>query len=247
MLKYTKKILEIYEDIQRKLYYMIPEKWDELYLYASIIDKPDRMSTGELFFYYIPKGILRKKPVSGYEIPTKFNLPEDEYLKLVDILYAKIKELRLEHKKTEKDAIWSNITIIMKNSKFKIDYDYEDLLNSDFGSYERHVLWRHYVLGITIEQCTKEEKEIIKRYETGAKVLARKESYEAGIYIKNIKNIVDYTTQTYDSGASNTKDIDYIADEEEKSKNKRNQILMNDEALEEMNNNEKNQNKYTIK
>ena len=64
MLKYTKKILEIYEDIQRKLYYMIPEKWQELYLYASIIDKPDRATSGELFFYYIPKGILRKKPVS---------------------------------------------------------------------------------------------------------------------------------------------------------------------------------------
>ena len=60
MLKHTKKIEEIYENIQRKLYYMIPEKWEELYLYASIIDKPDKTATGELFFYYIPKGILRK-------------------------------------------------------------------------------------------------------------------------------------------------------------------------------------------
>ena len=64
MLKHTKKIERIYEDIQRKLYYMIPEKWEELYLYASIIDKDDGTTTGELFFYYIPKGILRKKPVS---------------------------------------------------------------------------------------------------------------------------------------------------------------------------------------
>ena len=244
MLKYTKKILEIYEDIQRKLYYMIPEKWDKLFLYASIIDKPDRTSTGELFFYYIPKGILRKKPISGYEIPTKFNLPEGEYLKLVDILYARIKQLRMEHKKVETDGIWSNVTITIKDSKFKVEYDYEDLKNSDFNSYERHILWRHYVLGITIEQCTREEKEIIKRYETGAKVLARKETYEAGIYIKNIKNIVDYTTQTYDSGA---KDIDYIADEEKKSNSKKNQILMNDEILEEMNRkDEENKSKYTI-
>ena len=28
MLNHTKKIKEIYEDIQRKLFYMIPEKWD---------------------------------------------------------------------------------------------------------------------------------------------------------------------------------------------------------------------------
>ena len=171
-------------------------------------------------------------------------MPEGEYLKLVDILYAKIKELRLEHRKVEVDSVWSNVTIIIKGSKFEVDYDYEDLINSDFNSYERHILWRHYVLGITIEQCTREEKEIIKRYETGAKVLARKEHYESGIYIKNIRNIVDYTTQTYDNG---TKDIDYIADEEEKSKNKKNQILMNDEVLEEMNQSEEDKSRYTIK
>ena len=83
-------------------------------------------------------------------------MPEGEYLKLVDILYAKIKELRLEHRKVEVDSVWSNVTIIIKGSKFEVDYDYEDLINSDFNSYERHILWRHYVLGITIEQCTRE-------------------------------------------------------------------------------------------
>ena len=251
MLKHTKKIEEIYENIQKKLYYMVPEKWDELYLYASVIDKPNGTSTGELFFYYIPKGILRKKPVSGYEIPIKFNLDEKEYLKLVDILYAKIKELRFEQKKLDAEGIWSNLTLIIKNSKFKIMYDYEDLAKSDFNSYERHILWRHYILGIKIEQCTREEKSIIKRYETGAKVLARKEEYESGIYIKNIRNIVDYTTQNFDN---NTKDIEYIADEEKIVKNKKNQILMNKETMEEQKEDGKYQieikegnNKYQIK
>ncbi len=240
MLKHTKKIEEIYEDIQRKLYYMVPEKWDELYLYASVIDKPNGTSTGELFFYYIPKGILRKKPVSGYEIPTKFNLDENEYLKLVDILYAKIKELRFEQKKLDIEGIWSNLTLTIKNSKFKIIYDYEDLAKSDFNSYERHILWRHYILGISLEQCTREEKGIIKRYETGAKVLARREEYESGIYIKNIRNIVDYTTQSYDN---NTRDIEYIADEEKIVKNRKNQILMNEEVIKE----EEQDGKYQIK
>ena len=31
MLNHTKKVKEIYEDIQRKLFYMIPEKWDRNY------------------------------------------------------------------------------------------------------------------------------------------------------------------------------------------------------------------------
>ena len=87
-----------------------------------------------------------------------------------------------------------------------------------------------YILGIKIEQCTREEKSIIKRYETGAKVLARKEEYESGIYIKNIKNIVDYTTQNFDN---NTRNIEYITDEEKIVKNTKNQILMNEETIEE--------------
>ena len=60
MLKHTKKIKEIYEDIQRKLFYMIPEKWENLYLYSSVQDEDDGKQTGELFFYYIPKGILSR-------------------------------------------------------------------------------------------------------------------------------------------------------------------------------------------
>ena len=58
---------------------------------------------GELFFYYVPKGILKKKPVNVYEIPSKFNIDETEYLKLVDALYSKIKELR---KKCTKFALF---------------------------------------------------------------------------------------------------------------------------------------------
>ena len=79
MLNHTKKIKEIYEDIQKRLFYMIPEKWEKLYLYSSVIDKQNGEKTGELYFYYIPKGILRKKPVNVYEIPSKFNLDENDY------------------------------------------------------------------------------------------------------------------------------------------------------------------------
>ena len=63
----------MYEEIQRRLYYMIPEKWDKLYLYSSVIDMPNGEKKGELYFYYIPKGILKKKPVNVYE-NTKINL-----------------------------------------------------------------------------------------------------------------------------------------------------------------------------
>ena len=178
------------------------------------------------FFYYVPKGIFRKKPVNGYEIPARFNIDENEYLKLVDILYGKIKELRQEFKKKEfTDEMWSNITISIQNLKFRVEYDYDDLANSDFSSYERHVIWRVKYLEITPEQCSKEEKDIIRRYSIGAKNLPRKEFYEAGIYLHEMENLVGYTTQNYDT-TENT-------DNEELKKKKiiKNQILLSEEEL----------------
>lgn len=225
MLNHTKKIKEIYEDIQRKLFYMIPEKWDKLYLYSSVIDMPKKVQNGELFFYYIPKGIFKKNPVNVYEIPAKFNLEEKEYLKLVEILYDKVKELREEFRKSESGLIWSNITISIQNLKFKVEYGYEDLKNSDFNSYERHVIWRYQYLGIGPEQVNKTDREILKRYINGPKMMNRKEVYETGIYIQDIKNIVDYTTQNYES----IQNVEYVATRDEKIK--KNQILLSEEEI----------------
>ena len=86
-------------------------------------------------------------------------------------------------------------SMIIENSKFKVEYHYEDLKNNEFSSYERHVIWRYKYLNIGPEQVSKEEKEILKRYMLGAKTLDRKETYETGIYIRDIENIVDYTTE----------------------------------------------------
>ena len=219
MLKHTKKIKEMYEDIQRRIFYMIPEKWEKMYLYASVSDLIDRRQTGELFFYYIPKGIFKKNPVNVYEIPQKFNLDEKEYLKLVNILYEKIVALREEFKKIEVVPTWTNLTIMIQGIKFKVEYDYEDLTKSKFSNYERHIIWRYNFLGIKEEQMNKEERKIIEKYLLGEKVVRRRERYEEGIYIKNIKNIVDYDTESYDS----EQNIEYVATRDEKVIN---QIIM---------------------
>ena len=227
MLNHTKKIKQIYEDIQRKLYYMIPEKWDKLYLYSSVLDEPDKEGkTGELFFYYIPKGILKKRPVNVYEIPSRFNLEEASYLKLVEILYQRIKDLKNEFQKSESKEMWSNLTMSIHNLKFKVDYDYTDLSNSEFSSYERHVIWRYEYLGITETQLSKEEREILKKYVTSAKTLTRKEHYDTGIYIQDIENMVTYSTESYeDNNEEEKEEISYNI------KNK-NQILFSKEEME---------------
>ena len=227
MLKHTKKIKEMYQDIQQCIFYMIPEKWDKMYLYASVSDLIDGQKTGELFFYYIPKGIFKKNPVNVYEIPQKFNLDEKEYLRLVNILYKKIIQLRDEFKKIEIVPTWTNLTITIEGIKFKIEYDYEDLNKSKFSSYERHIIWRYNNLGIKKEQMNKKERQIIERYLLGEKVVRRRERYEEGIYIKNVKNIVDYDTENY----SNEQNIEYVAT---KNENIKNQIILSAKQIEEI-------------
>ncbi len=227
MLKHTKKIKEMYEDIQKRIFYMIPEKWDKMYLYCQVSESENGQKTGELFFYYIPKGILKKNPVNVYEIPQKFNLDEKEYLKLVKILYKKIVQLREEFKKIELTSTWTNLTIKIEGIKFKVEYDYEDLSKSRFSSYERHIIWRYNVLGIKLEQLNRKERDILETYLIGEKVIRRRERYEESIYIKNIKNIVDYDTGNY----LYEQNIEYIATGDEKV---RNQIIMSTEQMEEL-------------
>ena len=228
MLNHTKKIKEIYENIQKMIFYMIPEKWDKLYLYSSVIDKKNGKKTGELYFYYIPKGILKKKPVNVYEILNKFNLDENEYLKLVEVVYTEIKKLREEFKKIEPDTVWSNVTMTIQNFKFRVEYDYEDLEKSNFTSYERHIIWRYKYLGVGPEQVNKKDREILNRYLIGAKTLGRKENYEAGIYIRDIENIIGYHTDDYETKQNE--------DEINKQKRSKNQILLSEEEMKKMKN-----------
>ncbi len=218
MLKDIKNIRKKYEEIQRKIFYMIPEKWDEVYLYASIIERLGSLQTGELFFYYVPKGLIKRKPINVYEIPSKFNIDEEEYLKLVEILYRNIKELREEFK-ASKQKVWSNVTIIVKKSKFKIEYNYDDLQNALHNNYERHIIWRYKYLNHEIEFCNKEERQILQKYLNGPKKISHTETYEEGIYITDIKNIVDYETAGYES----IQNAEYVSSKNEQTAT--NQIL----------------------
>lgn len=219
MLKNNREIEEKYQEIQKKLFYMIPEKWEEVYLYASVIGEIGTEQTGELFFYYIPKGIIKRKPINVYEVPSKFNIEEEEYLRLVGILYETIKELREEFRKSGQ-KLWSNLTITIKNSKFKIEYNYKDLLrDNEYTSYERHIIWRYKYLSQEMECCNREERKVLKKYKNQFNVLNADESYEEGIYITNIKNIVDYETAGYESIQS----AEYVASKNDKGAT--NQIL----------------------
>ena len=119
-----------------------------------------------------------------------------------------------------------NYTI--ENLKFKVEYNYEDLKNHYFNSYERHIIWRYKYLGVGPEQVGKKDKDILNRYLLGAKTLSRQENYEAGIYIKDIENVVAYnTTKEYEENEKK----EYATEKD----TKRNQILLSEDEIRKMN------------
>lgn len=183
----------LYSEIQKKLFYIIPEKWESIFLYASVIDVPNQRPIGEMYFYYLPKGIIKKKFVNGYEIPNIFNIDEEQYSKLITDVYSLIKNLRECFIKTKKKA-WSNISISIENYQFKVEYDYEDLKKSPYGSYERHVIWRYQYLDEDIETLSRKDRKIVESYQNYIKLNKplKKEMYIEGVYKLPVKNIIEF-------------------------------------------------------
>ena len=183
----------LYSEIQKKLSYIIPEKWESIYLYASVIDVPKQKPVGEMYFYYLPKGIIKKKYVNGYEIPNLFNIDEEQYSKLITDVYNLIKHLRERFVRTGR-RVWSSVTISVVNCKFKVEYDYEDLRESEFDSYQRHVIWRYNYLKEGSEIFSRKDKKIIENYEKYTRNFPplKKDLYIEGMYKKPVKNIIDF-------------------------------------------------------
>lgn len=211
---------------------MIPEKWDAIYLYASIIEEPFQKPVGEMYFYYLPKGILKRKPVNVYQIPGMFNIDEESYNAIVQRLYSDIRSLRECHRET-RSRLWSNLTISIKNYQFKIEYAFEDLKqNSEFTPYERHIIWRYKNLGIDSDLQTKEEKHIINRYLNSELIQLEKmnnEVYVEGVYKQPVHNIIDYEkTLTVEAAiASNG----FKLEDGNESKDRKTKKIKNDEIF----------------
>jgi len=197
----------LYSEIQKKLFYMIPEKWESIFLYASVIDMQNKRSVGEMYFYYLPKGILKKKYVNSYEIPGLFNIDEEQYSKLITDIYGLVKSLRECFIRTRKKA-WSNVSISIENFQFKIEYDYDDLANAEYSSYEKHVVWRFQYLKEEIELLSKRDRAVIDRYIalSGSQKKRKTDMYIEGVYKLPVKNIIDYEkTLTVDEALAQSK------------------------------------------
>lgn len=189
----TYDIRTAYDQIQKHLFYMIPEKWDRVYLYASVIEHFDNVQTGEMFFYYYPKSILKKNPINVYEIPNRFNLDEKDYLKLAEKLYQKIKELRAYQIEIGEKP-WTSTIISIENLKFNVEYNYEDLVNSKLTSEDRHLIFRYKYLNAPISSYSRKDRKMLEKYLLEEEYHNKNvTTYSEGIYKKPVSNILDFS------------------------------------------------------
>ena len=180
MLRTTKNMKDKYEQIQNYLFELIPEKWEEIYLYASVVMGIGKTNSGEMFFYYQPKGLLKKKPVNVYEVPQRFNISEEQYIKVVKELYDCICGLKQDFIDTEQE-LWNSLTISIKDGKFKIEYNFEMLPITEKARNARYVVWKYKYLNIGGDK--KEEKKILDEYFSNTNK-EKIEVYETILYLK---------------------------------------------------------------
>lgn len=215
---------KIHSEIQKQLIYMIPEKWNKIALYATV----DNNMSGELFFYYVPKAITKEEPINCYEIPSLFDIDEDEYLELLYGIYNKIKILKRIYLENNKN--WSNLTIIIDDETFKISYSYENLNNYPFNPYERHLIWRKEILNIL--PVLKKDKKIIEKYDKIKDMfeVKREVKYEKRENVTS-RNVVNFErVLTVDEAlAQSTKKQKNKKNNNEKEENKLNRKLTKEE------------------
>jgi len=214
----TPKMRKLYADIQNQLFYMIPESFDKIYLYAAVMDQVHGMPIGEMFFYYFPKGILKKNPVNVYEIPNKFNIEDEVYSNLVNKLYGCIKALR-EEVISSGQKPWTNITISIEDLKFSIEYSYDDLTKTKYSNYERHIIWRYKYLQTDIHSYNKKERILLNKYLSEDKKEEHKDIHKEVIYANRKKaNAVVFDTNKAEREAK-------LAEEKAEREMEVNQIL----------------------
>ncbi len=148
-----KEVVKIYKEIYTSILKLIPEKWEKVYLYASVL----KNLKGEMYFYYFPKKIIKSKPINCYEIPEKFEIDENTY-------NNKLKELYLLIKKIKSKVEWTNVTISIDKKFFKIEYHFNDLRKSKYTDEERHIIWQYNYLNLSIDSLNKKEQKLVLNY-----------------------------------------------------------------------------------
>ncbi|PRR87751.1 immunity protein YezG family protein [Bacillus atrophaeus] len=151
----TEKIGELYQMIAVHLNKMIPSQWEQIVLYAEILD-----DSADIYFYFTTPN--NSDYLYSHYIPEQFNVSEEAYDQLLIELLELFEELKEKIKLGNQD-IWTNLTLKLENTgKFSIDYNYDDVLSSELDDLQRRDVWKYQNLGILPKD--EDEKEFVINY-----------------------------------------------------------------------------------
>ncbi len=146
---------EVYQEILNTINEIIPVDWENVLLYAEILD-----DSREVYFFFNTN--KQQEYIYSHDIPDIFEVSENIYDDLLINLQDSFKKLRDEFKINEQKT-WTNLTLKIKNrNRFTIDFNYDDVLNSHYNTYQRMAIWEYENLGYLPED--EEDKEAVLNY-----------------------------------------------------------------------------------
>ncbi len=149
------KCKELYQKIMNEVDYLTPEEWSEVWMYGEVL--PD---SSNAYYYYKSKQM--KEMVCCMKIPEKFNIEIMKFINDLNRLMNLFENLNKVFKE-EGQQVWSSLNMYFNESgQFKVNFSYEDIVNSDFSLNARHDIWEYEVLKKEPESTR--SKNVIKRY-----------------------------------------------------------------------------------
>lgn len=146
---------ELLGAIANKASEMIPDEWEKIYLYGEVLS-----DSREVYFYF--KKINSDEIIYSHDIPKKYHVDKGIYYKLLLELINAVVELHDEYKLSY-DNEWTNLTLILeKSGHFNVNYNYDDVLDCQYTSGQRQIIWKYEVVGI--EPILEEHKQLIEKY-----------------------------------------------------------------------------------
>lgn len=137
MIQLEKQLNELYYKIAYKVSDMIPVEWDKVYLLGSVSKKQSGYGAT---FYFVDS--YTKEIVRGYDIPQKYDFPENIWRNLWYELAGIIFELNNCFIENGQESWYEVEFTLDSNGKFDIDFHY-DVDMKILGLLDREVIWAY--------------------------------------------------------------------------------------------------------
>ncbi|MFJ7973563.1 antitoxin YezG family protein [Psychrobacillus sp. NPDC096389] len=137
-----KQMNQMYPVIAEDILGIIPDgNWYEIYLYAEILD-----GSREVYFYFNTS--MNEEFIYSHDIPEKYNVSEKTYDSLLLELQNQFYDLRQIFIDNDQEP-WTNLTLTLKYpGKLKINYDYEEVINSAISPTQRQMIFEYEHLAL---------------------------------------------------------------------------------------------------